>query len=158
MIIHAGEYRLRSFTLCDVEEFYRIAHEPKVKQYVMFAYPENVEECFSTVAIYSRGDCINDFYLAIEKENIMVGSIIAVRMEGKVLDVSEIISKEFRGQGIMTIAMKAFVEWLKDNTQYEELSFEIEENNVSSLRQAAKHNTILRKEHDGYKNYRLKIR
>ena len=87
---------------------------------------------------YIQGNCRDDFYLAVEKEGKMVGCIIAIRIKKTILDVSVLMGKKFRGQGIMKEAMEGFIEWLKENTKYCNLSIAIKQTNKSSLRLASK--------------------
>lgn len=146
MIIHAGEYILRTFTNNDLMLFYNIAHDQKIKDYVPNSYPEDLQEAYEILETYIKGDCINDFYLLIEKQNEMIGAIIAVRTISRILDVSTIISKQYRGQGIMTKMLNAFINWLKNSTDYEKLSFAIKKDNIPSIRQVEKCNAVLKKD------------
>ena len=83
--------------------------------------------------------CKNDFYLCIQdKTGTVVGAIIAIRMITTVLDVSVLIATNYRGKGIMQIAMNSFITWLKKNTKYTQLSLVIEKSNNSSKRLAEK--------------------
>lgn len=85
------------------------------------------------VEIYAKGDCKNDFYLIIEDaEKNAVGVIIAVRTMQDSLDVSAFVDKEVRGQGIMTLAMKSFIRWLKRYTEYTELHMLVRKRNKAS--------------------------
>ena len=91
MIIHAGNYILRSFSCAerDVKSFYEISHNPEVQMYVPYAYSQNYADARETVKVYSEGDCKNDFYLCIQDQNeTAVGVIIAIRMYTTILDVS----------------------------------------------------------------------
>lgn len=148
MIIHAEQYSLRSFTINDTTVFYNLAHDYKIKKYVPSAYPQDLKEAFEIIETYENGDCINDFYLVIEKQNEMIGAIIAVRTFSLTLDVSTIISEQYRGQGIMTKVLTSFIEWLKNNTNYEKLSFVIKKDNVPSIRQVLKCKAVLKKENE----------
>ena len=132
MIIQAGEYELRPFKKDDAINFFNLAHDELVKKYVPYAYPKNIEEANKMVQDYLKGDLKNDFYLLIEQNEILIGMIIAVRYSKKTLDTSAFIAKNFRGKGIMTIAMKSFIKWLYDNTDYENLIMFIEKENIAS--------------------------
>ncbi len=158
MVIHANEYILRSFRLDDVDAFYQIAHEEAVKKYVPYAYVETKAEASESVRIYAEGDNKNDFYLLIVKENVPVGVIIATRTIGRVLDVSTLVSKEHRGQGIMTVAMNSFIQYLKKNTDYKTLVMMIRKENVASNKQVLKIGAILETEVGGNNVYHVYLK
>lgn len=158
MVIQAGEYKLRSFNENDILSFYSVAHDELVKKYVPYAYPKDIEEAKELAFYYSRGDLKNDFYLVIQKEDIFIGMIIAVRTIEKSLDVSAFISKDFRGKGIMTIAMNSFIKWLHDNTDYEVLLMNINRENVASNHQIKKIGGVFKKIHGNDNIYEVSIR
>ena len=58
--------------------------------------------------------------------------IIAVKINNKVLEISAFVAKEFRGKGIMTIVMNSFINYLKQNTDYEKLMMIIDKENIAS--------------------------
>lgn len=138
MIIYTANLTIRKFKAGDEEEFYSLAHEEAVKEYVRYAYCKNLAQAKESVDDYIQGNCRDDFYLAVEKEGKMVGCIIAIRIKKTILDVSVLMGEKFRGQGIMKEAMKGFIEWLKENTKYCNLSIAIKQTNKSSLRLASK--------------------
>ena len=94
----------------------------------------------------------------IQRDNVYVGMIIAVRTEGKTLEVSAFISPEFRGKGIMTIAMKYFIEWLRDNTDYKILIMFIEGKNSASNYQIKKIGGIFTRVYETYNVYKVPIK
>ena len=148
MIIHAEDgYVLRSFTKQDAEDFFELSHNDSlIQDFVPYAYPNDIKEAVKMIEAYSNGDCKNDFYLVIEKEKQMVGIIIAVRTIRLNLDTSAVIFKQYRNNGIMTIAMNAFIKWLKENTNYEKLCLSINKRNKASIHQSQKIGAIIEKE------------
>lgn len=161
MIIHAGKYILRSFeyTEKDIRSFYEISHDAKVKKYVPYTYSKNYDDAKETVKAYSGGDCKNDFYLCIQdKTGTVVGAIIAIRMITTVLDVSVLIATNYRGKGIMQIAMNSFITWLKKNTKYTQLSLVIEKSNNSSKRLAEKIGAEIVGELPNNRKYKIRIK
>ena len=156
MIIHTNKYTLRSFTNSDVKEFFEMINgDETIEDYVPYAYVHNMQEATENVEDYVMGDCINDFYLVIERNKKMVGTIIAVRTIGMTLDVSIIISKKYRGKGIMKEALEAFVQWLRTNTKYEAIMLVISDDNESSIRLAQKCGAIMEKEIEENKVYKI---
>ena len=159
MIIHAKDYILRNFNMSDAREFYQMTHDDdKIKTYVPSAYPNDPQEAYMMVNVYSKGDNINDFYLVIEKDNIMIGAIIAVRTIDMTLDTSAIIFKPYRGQGIMTVVLNQFKIWLKDHTDFEIMSLVIKKDNEASLRHVQKCGVILTKEDEENKFYKIYLK
>ena len=148
MIIHAEDgYVLRSFAKQDAKDFFKLSHNDKlIKEFVPYAYPNDIKEAEEMIETYSNGDCKNDFYLVIEKENQMIGIIIAVRTIGLNLDTSAVIYNQYRNNGIMTISMNAFIKWLKENTNYEKLCLCISKRNKASIHQSKKIGSILEKD------------
>lgn len=158
MIIHTDNCKLRSFQSDDVEDFYNLVHDEAVEKYVRYAYCKNMKQARISVSDYMLGDCKNDFYLVIEKNGIMVGCIIAVRIKEGALDVSVCIGKDFRGQGIMLEAMNGFIIWLKENTEYLRLDIAINMNNSSSLKLIDKIGAELYKVINDTYYYRIHLR
>lgn len=138
MIIYGERCSLRTFFKSDWKVFYSIAHEESVKAYVPYAYPNDIIEAKEMTTVYSEGDLKNDFYLLIEYDQKVVGVIIAIKTMGNFLDTSAFIAKPYRSKGLMTDAMKLFIKWLSENTEYEELHMDIEMENKASNRQILK--------------------
>lgn len=158
MIIYGQNCLLRNFNLDDVKTFYAIAHDESVKRFVPYAYSEDEYEAFENVSIYSNGDMKNDFYFVIEVDQKVVGAIISVRTEGKTLDTSAFISKDFRKRGIMTDAMNAFIKWLKQNTDYYVLAMTIDTENDASNHQIKKIGGVFQLTKDNYNIYHVFVR
>lgn len=160
MIIQSNnKITMRSFRLDDVEEFYENVHnDSKIEQYVSGVYVSNITEAVENVEVYEKGDCVNDFYIVIEIDGEMVGMIVAVRTFPMTLDISVIVFEKYRGQGIMKDSMEMFIEWLKENTNYENLSFIIKKENTASLKLAQKLNLQQVSEHEKEKVFILYLR
>lgn len=158
MIIQSNKITLRSFNLEDAYEFYEMVHnDSAIEKYVPYAYVHNMTETIENIYYYAQGNCINDFYLVIEIENVMVGAIIAVGTFPTTLDLSLIISKRYRGQGIMRDALEIFIKWLKSNTSYKRLSLVIKNDNLASINLARKFNIKLANEGSDSRTYILSI-
>ena len=134
MIIHTTNYKLRTFEKTDIDEFYCMVHEEEIAKYVKYVYCNNRHDARLAVSDYMNGDCKNDFYLLIEKDGVLVGCIVAIKLKEDTLDICWCIRVGYRGQGIMLEALTAFIQWLKTNTQYKYLDAIINIYNESSLR------------------------
>lgn len=158
MIIQSNKITLRSFMLDDVEDFYEMVHnDSSVEKYVPYAYVRNISEAIENIEVYEKGDCINDFYLVIEIDSIMVGAILAIRTFPTTLDLSLIISKRYRGQGIMSDSLKIFMQWLKENTNYKTLVFAVKNDNASSIKLIEKFNVTLKRKDNDSRTYILHV-
>ncbi len=159
MIIHTKNYTLRSFTPNDATEFFHMVNGDEViEEYVPYSYVNTMEEACENVEDYSNGDCKNDFYLLIEKNGKMVGAIIAVRMIGMTLDTSLLVFKKYRGKGIMSEALTAFIQWLKKSTQYESLVLVIRNDNLPSIKLAWDCGAELERELEGDLIFRVSLK
>lgn len=158
MKIQADEYELRVFKKEDAISFYNLANDELVKKYVSYAYPEDIKDAEEMVSDYAAGDLKNDFYFLIQKNETLIGMIIAVRTFEKDLETSAFIAKEFRGKGIMTSVMKSFLKWLYENTDYENLIMVIDKDNIASNCQIKKIGGIFEKEYKDKNVYKVAIR
>lgn len=137
MKIQTNNLTLRSFSLNDAYGYYNMVYNDHIiAQFVPYAYVSSLKAATASVQAYHAGDCVNDFYLVIEQEGVIVGCIIAVRSMGKVLDTSVLVGEKYRGNGIMKEALTAFIDWLRCNTSYKYLSLVIKYNNLTSQRLA----------------------
>lgn len=158
MEIKAQEYTLRSFKPSDASEFfYKTYKDESIKKYVPSVFPKDFLDAYEIVQTYSEGNCKNEFYLAIEKENVMVGFIMSVNLVKMSLDTSAVIFEQYRGNGIMTTVIRCFVNWLKANTEYENLSLQIKNDNVASLKQSKKCGAEFKREDENHKYFDIHI-
>lgn len=158
MIIYTDNYIIRNLTNCDTKSFYELAHDKLVKKYVPYSYCKDYNMAKENMSYYIKGDCKNDFYLAILKSDELIGSIIATKLDSSTLDVCTLVLSKWRGKGVMTEAMNGFIKWLKENTLYLNLNMVVEKSNIASIKQILKINGKLYNS-DSKKNfYRILIR
>ena len=138
MIIHTTNCTLRTFQESDIDEFYLMVNDEEIQKYVKYIYCKNHHDARIAVSDYMNGDCKNDFYLLIEKDGVLVGCIVAVKIKDSTLDLSACVREGYRGKGIMIQALNAFFEWLKVNTEYTRLDAVVSIYNESSLRMVEK--------------------
>lgn len=158
MIICTDNYVVRNFTVEDTRAFYELTHESLVKKYVPYAYCENYEMAEELIGYYVKGDCVNDFYLAIVKDEKIIGSIIANKMYDNALEVSAIVSSEHRNKGVMTETMNGFIKWLEQNTSYQKIRLVVEKENIASIKQVEKMKGELYNDNDLRNFYQILIR
>lgn len=138
MIICTDNYKMRNLKSKDAKGFYELAHDSSVKKYVPYAYCESYESAEELMSYYEGGDCKNGFYLGIFKENDLIGSIIANKVNQDTLEICTLVLYQWRGKGVMTEAMNGFIKWLGQNTSYQKLNFAVEKTNVQSIKQVEK--------------------
>ena len=136
MIIEEQGLILRPFTLEDVNEFYLIAHDRAVKDFVPYAYCKTHRKARELIENYVTYDCVNDFYLAICQADTgkMIGAIMAYRIiNSKVLDVSYLIGAEYRHKGYMLKALTIFISAIAHASDFEGLRFFVNPYNQDSM-------------------------
>ena len=105
---------LRRFCLADSEQYFHITREPDIRRFVPDACPFDKQECINDIKnIYSKGDCDYDFYLIIENKlsHQIMGAIISVLIHE--FDTQYFLASRFRGQGFMSEALSAFIEYMR---------------------------------------------
>ena len=159
MIIHADNYFLRNIEIDDAEEFFNMTHDDEdVKKYVPSSYPTDMEDAYELIEIYSKSNFVNEFYFAIESFGKMVGVLVASKLRLQILEVSAIIFKPYRNKGIMTVVLKTFKEWLKNNTDYRVLNLVIRKDNLASLQQAKKCGAVLHNEDEEHCFFKIYLK
>ena len=151
--IETERLNLTPFRREDSKDYFEIIRDEAIKKYVPYASAYTIESTESHIALYEKGDFINDFYIAIrlKKSKKIIGAIIAVRMSHCNLDISYLVHKDYRNQGYMTEAMKAFIQYLKFSDISGNMIFTIEDGNSISRSVAiscgAKFTELLYKSH-----------
>lgn len=136
MVIEGRGILLRPFTLNDVNEFYLIAHDKAVKEFVPYAYCATRRKAKELVANYVTYDFKNDFYYAIcnATDGKMIGAIMAYRIpNSQCLDVSGFIGANYRRKGYMLAATMLFIDAIAKNTKLECLRFTVSPYNQPSM-------------------------
>lgn len=132
MKINTTRLTIRNFEPKDLNQLFDLVNDDTVKQFVPNAYCSNIDEAQDNLNIYVKGDLIHDFYLAICKDNTIIGAIIAVQVYEGYLDLCYIIGKDYRHKHYALEAMEAFLTWLKKNTKFKGVDLEIERKNEPS--------------------------
>ena len=132
MKIDTARLTIRSFELTDLEELFNLVNDKIVEKFVPNAYCSNIEQAQDNLDVYANGDLIHDFYLAICKDEVIIGAIIAVEVYKGYLDVSYIIGEQCRHKHYALEAMEAFLNWLKENTKFLGVDLEIDKSNEPS--------------------------
>ncbi len=126
---------LREFRISDVDEFFNIAHDHQVKAFVPYAYTRFKQNAKKLIDNYVTYDFVNDFYFAIihAESHKLVGAILSYRLAAsKIIEVEYFIGKDYRVHGYMNKALKIFISYMANSTDYEALKFVVNPcNNLS---------------------------
>lgn len=132
MIIETPRLLLRPFTENDSQYWYELTQDPEIVKYVPYAVVSSVKDSLETIKnYYIKGDFRRDFYMVIEsKENHdMIGAIIATTNSDFDLDMSLVMSKNYRHSGYMKEAVMTFCSTIK----HQDFVFIVKDDNIPSL-------------------------
>ncbi len=141
MLIRTKNFTLRRFYLDDAPQFFSLTSNMEMKKYIPGIYTRNIDEALDHICTFSRCDEEKEFYLAIVKDEKIIGIISACEvLIPNVLDVSYYVAREYRHKGIMTEAMKLFMKELRSrkDIQITALELIIGKDNYSSIAVAKK--------------------
>jgi len=89
MIIQTERLNLRPFCDQDKSWYCKLVKDAELKKRLPGLEAEDDADAASHVELFKNGDFINDFYYVIEdKNNNVLGMIVAVRITSKTIDVS----------------------------------------------------------------------
>ena len=115
----------------DAEEFFYIAQEGGVREYVGFMYPTSLEKAREILEFLCdmRFECSK---IVEEDTGDMVGIIFGDPLTSTILDVSYFIGDEYRCMGYCSSAVRQFEEYLREETCYTTMRFFVREDNAES--------------------------
>lgn len=134
VVLQSEEILLRRFSMEDVDDYYQVAHDPLVKQFVQYAHVETKGEAIELLSNYKTYDFVNDFYFAIcdAKSGKIIGALLAFRTFSRILEVCYFIGSQYRGNGFCLKALQLFIDYLESNTPYSILFFNVRSDNIPS--------------------------
>ena len=105
---------LRAVTEADTDAIFEgYAQDPEVSKYLVFQPHQTIEETRSFLRrcerVWSKGDAFP--YAIICRETNQLIGMIEMRIEGFMVDLGYVLARQFWGQGIVTEATKAVVDW-----------------------------------------------
>ena len=121
---------LAKITESDLEEFYRIAKNKEVKQFVKILYPEDMEEAEIIIEMLTVDSNYIAYKILNEKEKF-VGVIIGEKKGKGTVEISYFIAEEYRGKGYCTHAVVEFKKHL-EKQKYKKMEFSIDLRNKKS--------------------------
>lgn len=133
-LIESERLFLRSFNIEDVEEFYQMTRDKLIYQYLCYHSKDTLNEFYELVEYYIKSD---DFYLVIEekKSGHIIGTLFANHTLKNKIEISYMISRNFRKKGYMSEALSAFIKSVPSGFT---LDFYIDANNIASIKTVQK--------------------
>ena len=122
-VIDLGDYILREQTIDDAAAFLEYYSDPEVSKYIVSFIPQTIEEARSEIQYWINVSGYNDgvyFAIAKKSDNKMIGSVgvSGANRNHNRIEASYDLAKEYWGQGIMTLALRAVLKYA-----FEELKF-----------------------------------
>ncbi len=154
MIIQTERLVLRPFEKDDVTWYYELVQDKELVERLKSLKVDSADEAVRDVELFSNGDFKNDFYYVItDKNNNVLGIIIAVRITRMTIDVSYFLKAEYRHNGYMHEALAEFGHKVRSVEPLYRLRFEIEKNNIPSLKVAKRFCAIIQDKGDKFMCY-----
>lgn len=127
---------LRTFKLKDANQFLEMIQDDDVKHYLKGIYEKSKSKVRENIAIYKAADFVNDYYYAIEERQsgMLVGAIIATRMNKHEIEVAYFVDKKYRRQGYMKEALSIFLNRACCNNNGKSFKFVIDKGNIPSIK------------------------
>lgn len=122
---------LKEFQESDLEEFYRISREEKIRKFVGFMCPETRAEAKEIVQFLLEPTFIC-FKIVETKSNKMVGIILGDALTDETVDISYFVGSMYRKKGYCSAAVTLMEKYLHDNYDYKVMRFYIRKDNEKS--------------------------
>lgn len=138
-VIDLGEYILREQTLEDAEAFLEYYGDPVVNEYIVSSIPSDVEEAKIELKYWINVFNYNDgiyFAIARKSDNKMIGSVgvSGVNRTHNRIEASYDLAKEYWNKGVMSKALRAVVEYVFREKEFNRIEAYAMPNNVGSYR------------------------
>ncbi len=144
MIIQTKRLTLRPFIDEDIKWYYEITQNEEVKKRLVGLEANSYDEAMSHIEVFKNGDFLNDFYYVItDKEENVLGLIIAVRIAGNMVDLSYFLIEKYRHNGYMLEALRSFIRKVKAEIEFYTFRMVIDEDNIASLNVVKALNTLM---------------
>ena len=115
----------------DLEEFYQIAQDSGVREYVGFMCPTDLMQAREILDFLADPKLIC-FKIVEVGTYKMVGIILGDPLNSTMVDISYFVGADYRGQGYCSSAVKQFEEYLKEDTCFKFMRFFVKEDNEES--------------------------
>lgn len=115
----------------DVEEFYQIAQDEGVMEYVGFMYPTDLMHAQEILDFLSDPEFICFKIIEVDTGD-MVGIILGEPLTSTIIDISYFIGADYRGQGYCSSAVQQIEEYLKEDTCFTMMRFFVRDDNERS--------------------------
>lgn len=134
MIIQTKRLILRPFCDDDKEWYYGMTRNEDVKRRLKGLRARNRKKANKDVDLLKAANFIDDFYFVItDKEENILGIIIAIRITYQVIDVSYFLFPKYRHNGYMYEALDCFVKEIKLKVCDYSFRMVVDEDNRASM-------------------------
>lgn len=115
----------------DLEEFYQIAQDSGVQEYVGFMYPTDRMQAREILDFLADQRLICFKIVEVGTYN-MVGIILGDPLTSTMIDISYFVGADYRGQGYCSSAVRQFEDYLREDTYFKYMRFFVKEDNAES--------------------------
>ncbi len=134
MFLQSSKVLLRSFSPEDADQYYEIACDDSIRKYLMYFYTKTPDDSVRLINDLCNCDFSNNFWFAVcdSRTGELVGVLAAFRTFSLVLEICFFTGKKYRRCGYCINALELFINYVKENTKYASLFFNVETTNASS--------------------------
>lgn len=159
-IIESNRLILRKPSNKDAFSLLSILNDEDVNTFVPSLFITSYDEAIGFLEILYTYDYDNDFFFVLEEKitHSLVGIISAYWTTDNKVPISYVCKKDCRGTGFMPEAVEEFINYLKNNFAYDNVTFSINVKNKSSQRVMKKLNIPCKSRRDNYLNYSLSLK
>ncbi len=115
----------------DAEEYYQIAQDSGIQEYVGFMYPTDLMHAQEILDFLSDPRLICFKIIEVDTGD-MVGIILGDPLTSTIIDISYFVGADYRGQGYCSSAVQQLEEYLREDTCFTIMRFFVKEDNEES--------------------------
>lgn len=135
MIIQTARLILRPFVKNDINWYYDLIQDKELTRRLPGLIATDMKQVEKDIELFEKSDFVNDFYYVINnKENNIMGIIVAVRITPTVFDISYFLKKQYRHNGYMGEALANLAATLRRMNLEYRFRMLIDNDNVDSLK------------------------
>lgn len=119
----------------DYIDFYNASNDDYLRKNMNDDFPKTLEQCKGIVSFFANSTDTTECVRAIKSDGIIIGCIAAffkAEKDSKIAELAYWLSKEYRGQGIMTKVITAFTDMLLTDFSVHRVAAKPLEHNTAS--------------------------
>jgi len=131
-VLKAKNFLLRELNYSDTEELFLISSQIAIKYYIPGLYTNSIEDVNH---IFTLGNLDNSLLLGIENSNKKIIGIIYAYINNNYdfAKITYLLDPAEKGKGIMTEALKLFINYLYNYKIVNNVVFDVKVNNTASI-------------------------